>query len=195
MRRYASRGLLVVGILLLSYCGFIVWDAHRFQQNAERTLSALRRTHLSPSQPEPQLPAPADPLIGRIDIPRLGVSVVVMEGTTEATLRRAAGHIPGTALPGQPGNVAISAHRDTYFRPLRNIHRDDLITFTTPAGEYRYQVLSTRIVAPSDVSVIASASDPILTLITCYPFYFIGPAPRRFIVRATLRTMGLPARR
>jgi sortase A len=123
-------------------------------------------------------------LIGRMEIPRLGLSVVVIEGTSETTLRRAAGHIAGTALPGQPGNVGISGHRDTFFRPLRNIRRDDIITLTTLLGEYRYRVISTRIVPPTNVAVLDPDGTELLTLVTCYPFYFVGPAPSRFIVRA-----------
>jgi sortase A len=123
-------------------------------------------------------------LIGRIEIQRLGMSVAVAEGTDEPTLRRAVGHIAGTALPGQPGNIGVAAHRDTFFRPLRNIRRDDIITLTTLGGEYRYRVVSTRIVAPDDVAVLNSDGNQILTLVTCYPFYFVGSAPRRFIVRA-----------
>jgi sortase A len=100
------------------------------------------------------------------------------------TLRRAAGHIPGTGLPGQPGNIGISGHRDTFFRPLRNIRQDDVITLTTVAGIYSYRVVSIWIVTPSDASVLDPSADEVLTLITCYPFYFVGPAPERFIVRA-----------
>jgi sortase A len=107
-----------------------------------------------------------------------------MEGTSSKTLRRAAGHIAGTSLPGQPGNIGISGHRDTFFRPLRHIERNDLITLTTVSGEYRYRVLSTSVVGPDDVAVLEPGADEILTLVTCYPFYFVGPAPNRFIVRA-----------
>jgi sortase A len=129
---------------------------------------------------------PAGPggLIGRMEVERLGVSVALMEGTGRSTLRRAVGHITGTALPGQRGNVGIAGHRDTFFRPLRNIQRDDIITLTTLAGEYRYRVVSTKIVSPSDVRVLESDGHEILTLVTCYPFYFVGEAPNRFIVRA-----------
>jgi sortase A len=123
-------------------------------------------------------------MIGRIDIPRLGLSVIVIEGVGATALRHAAGHIPGTAMPGQPGNVCISGHRDTFFRPLRHIRQDDIITVTTTLGEYRYRVLSTRIVRPSNVAVLAAGGNETLTLITCYPFYFVGPAPSRYIVRA-----------
>jgi len=121
-------------------------------------------------------------LIDRIEIPRLGVSVVVVEGTGKPTLRRAAGHIEGTALPGQLGDVGIAAHRDTFFRPLRNIQDEDIITLVTVRGEYRYHVVSTKIVSPSDVAVLNSDGHEILTLVTCYPFNFIGAAAERFIV-------------
>jgi sortase A len=108
----------------------------------------------------------------------------VVEGVNRLILRRSVGHIPGTALPGQPGNVGISGHRDTFFRPLRNIRRDDVITLTTLLGEYRYRVVSTKVVSPSDVEVLDPGKNEILTLVTCYPFYFVGLAPGRFIVRA-----------
>jgi sortase A len=125
-----------------------------------------------------------DGLIGRMEILRLGVSVTVIEGAGEATLRRAAGHIEGTALPGQPGNVGIAGHRDSFFRPLKNIQRDDVITLTTSRGQFRYRVVSTRVVSPSDIAVLNPDGTEVLTLVTCYPFYFIGAAPSRFVVRA-----------
>jgi len=110
--------------------------------------------------------------------------VMVVEGDDGKTLRRAAGHVPGTALPGQSGNVGITAHRDTFFRPLRNIQLDDLITITTLQGEYRYRVVSTKVVNPEDVAVLDPSGGETLTLVTCHPFYFVGAAPNRFIVRA-----------
>jgi sortase A len=109
---------------------------------------------------------------------------VVVEGTSNKSLRRAVGHIAGTALPGQPGNVGIAGHRDTFFRPLRNIQLDDVITLSTSNGEYRYRVVSTKVVSPDNVAVLDSDQNEVLTLVTCYPFYFVGPAPDRFIVRA-----------
>ena len=123
-------------------------------------------------------------LMGRMEIPRLGISVAVAEGTQGATLRRAAGHIPGTAMPGRSGNIGIAGHRDTLFRPLRNIRQDDVIMLTTLQGEYRYRVVSTKIVSPSDVAVLNPDGHEILTLVTCHPFYLVGPSPNRFIVRA-----------
>lgn len=100
------------------------------------------------------------------------------------TLRHAAGHIPGTALPGQRGNTAISAHRDTFFRPLRNIRLNDTIIIATLSGVYQYKVVYTAIVSPNDVSVLEAGTHEVLTLVTCYPCYYVGPAPGRFIVRA-----------
>ena len=122
--------------------------------------------------------------MGRIEIARIGLAAMILEGTDGRTLRRAVGHIPGTPLPGQQGNVAIAGHRDTFFRPLRNIQHDDEITLTTLDGTYRYLVDSTQVVAPEDTQVLDDSGDTILTLVTCYPFYFVGPAPKRFIVRA-----------
>ena len=122
--------------------------------------------------------------MGRIEIARIGLTAMIMEGTDGRTLRRAVGHIRGTPLPGQQGNVAIAGHRDTFFRPLRNVQDDDEITLTTLHGSYRYLVDSTQVVAPEDTQVLNESSDTILTLVTCYPFYFVGPAPKRFIVRA-----------
>jgi sortase A len=99
-------------------------------------------------------------------------------------LRRAVGHIPGTALPSEHGNVGISGHRDTFFRPLRNIRQDDEITLATLNGAYRYRVDTIQVVGPEDIKVLDSTTESMLTLVTCYPFYFVGPAPQRFIVRA-----------
>ncbi|MCU1338575.1 MAG: sortase family protein [Bryobacterales bacterium] len=181
--QWAQRGLFAGAILLLGYSGFVVADAWIFQVRETAELARF-----IPDRPAGDILLPAtigpDGLIGRIEILRLGVSVIVVEGTAHRTFRRAAGHIAGTALPGQPGNVGIAGHRDTFFRPLRNIQADDLITLTTPRGEYRYRVVSTKVVNPSDVAVLDSDENEILTLVTCYPFYYVGSAPKRFIVRA-----------
>lgn len=126
-----------------------------------------------------------DELIGRIVIPRLNVRVMIREGDDESTLRNAVGHIPSTAMPGQFGNVALAAHRDTFFRPLRNIRKNDRIIVSTLNGSYEYLVETTEIVSPSDVSVLEASAPHELTLVTCYPFYYIGSAPRRFVVHAT----------
>ncbi len=126
-------------------------------------------------------------VLGRVQIPRLDLSAIVREGVDEKTLSRAVGHLPYTALPGQTGNFAIAAHRDTLFRALKDIQKDDQVIFESQAGTYTYQVVSTKIVRPSDLSVVQpQGNDKLLTMITCYPFYYVGSAPKRFIVQAKL---------
>lgn len=137
-----------------------------------------------PTVPQERPPLP-DSLLGRLRIPRLNLSAMVREGADSSTLRRAVGHIPGTALPGHAGNIALAGHRDTFFRALRNIHKSDTIDFETENGTYEYVVESTKIVSPKDVGVLAASGGKTLTLVTCYPFYYVGSAPKRFIVRAT----------
>ena len=124
-------------------------------------------------------------LIGRLTIPRLHLSTMVREGVRENTLSVALGHVPATALPGQKGNVAVAGHRDTIFRSLRGIRKYDLIRFETPSsGSFLYEVNSIEIVDPTNVSVLQASPESELTLVTCYPFYYIGAAPKRFIVKA-----------
>jgi sortase A len=183
--RWTQRVLLAGGVLLLAYCAYVLVDARIFQQGERRELERLLTVRQETNGGVRQtVPSAAAGLIGRIEIPRLGLSAIVMEGIGAKTLRRAVGHIPGTALPGQPGNVGISGHRDTFFRPLRNIRQNDIITLTTWLGEFRYRVVSTRVVHPDNVAVLDPGNSEVLTLVTCYPFYFVGPAPNRFIVRA-----------
>ena len=123
-------------------------------------------------------------VLGRLEIPRLGVSVMVVEGVDDGDLKRAAGHVPGTALPGQVGNIGIAAHRDTFFRPLRRIQRSDLLILSTAQGRYLYRVASAIVVSPEVVQVLYPTANDSLTLVTCFPFDYIGPAPKRFIVQA-----------
>lgn len=192
--RWSQVVLFACAAAMLGYCAFVLVDTYQFQRRESRDLQRLlneqRARSGAPLQVKllrpPEIPPASamNGLIGRIEIERLGLSVMVIEGDDGKTLRRAAGHVPGTAFPGQSGNVGITAHRDTFFRPLRNIQMDDVITLTTLQGAYRYRVVSTKIVSPDDVSVLDSAGGEILTLVTCYPFYFVGDAPNRFIVRA-----------
>jgi sortase A len=195
--RWIQRVLLASAVSALLYCGFVLTDAVVFQNKQrrqfDRLLTGHRDTNAEAGPTAGRHPPPSiGDMIGRIEIPRLGVSAMVSEGSSTMVLRRGVGHISGTALPGQPGNVGISGHRDTFFRPLRNIRSKDLITLTTVLGKYRYQVVSTRIVSPSQVSVLDPGKREMLTLVTCYPFYFIGSAPSRFIVFAE-RTSGIEA--
>lgn len=123
-------------------------------------------------------------MLSRLEIPRIDLSVMVADGVATRALRLGAGHIPGTAYPNEVGNVGIAAHRDTFFRALRGIRRSDQIRLTTLEGSYRYIVDWTAVVEPTDRAVLAGSAEPVLTLVTCYPFNYIGAAPKRFIVRA-----------
>jgi len=163
--------------LALGYASYVVVDARAYQAIAESRLDNM---------PAPQaLRVLADgDMIGEMTIPRLGLKSIVVQGDSPRALRRAVGHVPQTALPGQPGNVALAGHRDSFFRPLRNIQVGDAIAFKTLDGEFDYQVESTEVVSPSDVQALQPSRANVLTLVTCFPFYYVGPAPRRFIVRA-----------
>ncbi len=111
---------------------------------------------------------------------------MVLEGVGATSLRRGAGRIPNTASPGEPGNVGIAAHRDSFFRPLERIEKGDEVRLTTTLGSFDYEVQWTAIVDPNHVEVLDATAEPSLTLVTCYPFYYVGRAPKRFIVRAGL---------
>jgi len=124
------------------------------------------------------------PPLAVLRAPRLGIEVPVLAGTDDLTLNRAIGLIPGTAAPGESGNVVLAGHRDGFFRGLKDVAIGDRFELETLAGNRVYAVTSTTIVDPTDVSVLAPTPGPTLTLVTCYPFYFVGNAPQRFIVRA-----------
>ena len=123
-------------------------------------------------------------LIGRIEIPRIGVRAIVKKGGDDKTLARAVGLVPGSPQPGEIGNAILAGHRDTFFRPLRNIKVNDEIRLVSPKETLEYRVKSVMIVGPEDTGVLASKDVEELTLVTCYPFRFVGTAPERFIVNA-----------
>jgi sortase A len=179
--------LLVTGLACLILFFWIAFDAHYFQASLSDAFDAQRQRLASAERTsDPSQPAGAmDGLVGRLEIPRVGLDVMVVQGVDRATLRRSAAWLPETARPGKAGNVAIAAHRDTYFRPLRQVQEGDEVQITTLDARYCYRVEWTTVVAPSDTSVLAPTGKPALTLITCYPFYYVGEAPQRFIVRAS----------
>jgi sortase A len=192
--QWSQRVLVACAVVLLGYCGFALSDSWLFQRRESRNLDRLLRDRRAAlpvaQQPEPAAVPKVAPaaartgLIGRIEIPRLRLSVVVMEGVDETTLRRAVGHIPGTARPGEAGNVGLAGHRDTFFGPLKHLKIEDEIQISTINGRFKYRVVSFRIVDPENVGVLAPSGENVLTLVTCYPFYYVGPAPKRYIVRA-----------
>jgi sortase A len=133
---------------------------------------------------------PAPLAIAVLEVPRLHLAVPVLEGTDELTLNRGVGHVEGTARPGDPGNVAIAGHRDGFFRVLKDVTSGDRIRLVTLGQTLEYTVQETRIVEPEDVQVLELTGTPVLTLLTCYPFYYVGSAPKRFVVRAVLLAEG-----
>jgi sortase A len=173
-----SRLLLYIGIACLAVYGYFTVEAHWQQAALEEELyHPLPQPKAVTACPAPRRSLKEGDLFGRLEIPRLNLSVMVMEGDGDSTLRLGAGHVPGTLM-------AIAGHRDTFFRPLKDIQVSDTIRITTPDGTTEYHVVSTKIVSPKDVSVLDGETDKTLTLVTCYPFYYIGPAPKRFIVQA-----------
>jgi sortase A len=190
-----SRLFLFIGLAAIGWAVYLWVDARIYQIRQRQQFDAIVSTRNMEPPPLAQVPhtqtgglkAPKlamGSLLGELEIPRIGLFVLVVEGDSASILRRAAGHIQGTSLPGWPGNVAIAAHRDTFFHALSGIRNRDVVTLSTPAGSYRYEVQSIKVVGPNDIEVLADSSEPTLTLITCYPFYYVGPAPKRFIVRA-----------
>jgi sortase A len=184
-----ERALLLVAVVSLGYFGYVSIEAHLYQAYENRELDAI----LASAPPRPassggatrRRPA-AGSAIGRIEIPRLGVSTIIRAGSDARTLRVAVGHIPGTALPGEDGNIGLAGHRDTFFRRLRDIRPDDEIRVVTADGTWRFHVQRTNVVEPADTWVLDATGEPTLTLVTCYPFTYVGSAPQRFIVRAIL---------
>lgn len=175
---YASYIFLLAGILAVSYAGYILADAGVYQAVELRKFS-----HHAPLV-EPHLLAIGE-VMGQIEIPSLELRAVIVQGDSPELLRRGVGHLLETPLPGEWGNVALAGHRDSFFRPLRHIQAGDVITLRTVRGEaFHYRVESTIVVPPTDLEVLSPSNRRELTLITCFPFDYVGSAPNRFIVRA-----------
>jgi sortase A len=182
--RRTQRLLFITGVLALGYVSVTVLDARLYQVSAKRSLENQIQLEKQHSEILPRPAIKTGDVLGRLDIPRLGLSVAVLQGTSSRMLRRGTGHIESTPFPGEPGNSGIAGHRDTFFRGLKDIHVNDEIQFQSTTGLFRYQVDWAKVVAPDDLSVLAPSTEAALTLVTCYPFYFVGPSPKRFVVRA-----------
>jgi sortase A len=183
----AAASLLAFAYLAINFLGAWLYQTLETRRFVAEHNTEPRATLESRSKP-PAVASAKYPFAGSpialLSIPRLGLSTVVLEGAEERELKLGPGHIPGTSLPGDGGNVGVAGHRDTFFRSLRHITKDDTIRLATGEREYHYQVVSTKIVEPENVQVLQRSTQETLTLVTCYPFDFIGPAPKRFIVRA-----------
>jgi len=175
--RVACYFFLFFGILALTYAGFVFADSHAYQALEMRKFEQAGRLS------EPRTLADGD-VIGEIQVPRLGLNAIVVQGDSSANLRRAVGHVSQSALPGETGNVALAGHRDTFFRPLRDIRVGDEVRFATRERDFDYRVEAIEIVAPNDTRVLQASGGRQLTFITCYPFYFVGSAPKRFVIHA-----------
>jgi LPXTG-site transpeptidase (sortase) family protein len=190
--RWLERGLLAVGVALAAWCAAVLLEA-RFHNSAPPPPSygqlKVTQTLILPGDAGAKKTAPspsAGMVIGRLEAPTVKMSTTVLEGSDDATLSRGAGHLEDTPFPGEAGNVGIAGHRDTVFRPLKRIQVGDPLELTTADRLYRYRISKTLIVGPNDVYVLDPTKTPTMTLVTCYPFEYVGHAPRRFIVQAEL---------
>ena len=187
--KWLEGGLLAVGVVLGLWCAVVLVRAHQTQSlpipKVVVTQTVLPGDANAPAAPVRPTPTPGT-WVGRLEVPSVKLSSTVLEGTDDGTLSRGSGHIEDTPFPGQTGNVGIAGHRDTVFRPLRHIHLGDALNLTTADRVYHYRIAKTLIVSPDDVYVLDPTEHSTLTLVTCYPFEFIGHAPRRFIVQADL---------
>jgi sortase A len=180
-----ERLLFLVALAAFGYVAGTMGSAALYQDYESRQLDAVLRG-VRPAATS-TAPAVTRRVLGRLEIPSLGVSTIVREGEDARTLQLAVGHIAGTALPGAGGNMGLAGHRDTFFRRLREINPGDLIRLVAVEGTFTYAVESTEIVDPDDLWVLDPTDHPSLTLVTCYPFTYLGTAPERFIVRARLK--------
>ena len=188
--------LALVGVACLGWFAYHSYRAEAFrdrhvaaleEEESEASGASSPAADVLPASMPPEDGLGPDGVVGVLEIPRLGVSEVVAYGDTDETLDVAIGHLPDTPLPWIGGNSVVAAHRDTHFRPLRDVRTGDVIRLRTRRGVFEYVVKDRLIVDPDDVWVMAPSESPRLTLITCYPFNYVGSAPQRFIVQADAR--------
>lgn len=181
-RKWLSLALIAAGVV------FLFLGAREFIESKLGQREAARRWEESRPKDVPEAPAAPDlgPAVARLSIPRLDSSWFVFKGAGKKELRLGPGLVEGTALPGTRGNAVIAAHRDTHFRVLKDIQKGDDLVVETRQGRFRYKVAGIRIVKPTDTRSLEPTAEPVLNLITCYPFYYVGPAPMRFVVEAHL---------
>jgi sortase A len=183
--RFIERLLILAGLCALGWCAYVLADAFLYQYLAKHTFETNPAIAVPSEQARSRVRVvPAGTPVAELDIPRLNLSEAVLEGSDDDTLRRGPGHIEYTAWPGDAGNVGIAGHRDTFFRALRNAKIGDDVLLSTDRGRALYRVTSTRIVEPTDVAVLDPTVQPTLTLVTCYPFSYIGSAPLRYVLQA-----------
>jgi len=180
----SARLLLSCGLALIAGCALVVISMVMFQWHAASVLDRKLESPVRAAAAGVRLHSPGE-VLARLEIPRLGLSQIILEGTSDSTLRLGLGHIEETAFPGELGNVGVAGHRDTFFRAIANMHQGDLVIVTASSGKIAYMVDSLKVTTPEDVESLDPTAAPSLTLVTCFPFDFVGPAPKRFVVRAT----------
>ena len=177
--QFLEYTLLGLAIGCLGVYAYETVEARRFQTEQTEAFERAAKTEAAPARVR------AGGLVGMLDVPRLQLTTPVVEGDDDRTLKRAGGHLPYTPMPWESGNSALAGHRDGLFRPLKDVKIGDEIRFRTTREEFRYRVTRTSIVLPDDVSVLEPQGKASLTLITCYPFNYVGSAPKRFIIHAS----------
>jgi sortase A len=197
-RRVMSLALVVIGVVLLGYVAGQYWGMYRSQKNLEAewqrqatTASPAGTAAVSvPGKMQDSAPGSAqvsaDRILTRLEIPKIQMDAIVVEGASRHDLSEGPGHMKETAQPGETGNAVITAHRDTFFRHIYELNKGDQIQVRRRGRTFTYEVTGKRIVMPEDISVIKPTTNPQLTLITCYPTYYIGPAPKRLVVFSKL---------
>ena len=178
LAQFLEYVLLGIALGCLGIYAYETVEARRFQSDQTAAFNRALSAGAAPGRVR------AGGLVGMLDVPRLRLTTPVVEGDDDGTLKRAVGHLPDTPLPWEKGNSALAGHRDGLFRPLKDVKIGDEIRFRTTSEQFRYRVTGTSIVKPDDVSVLESRPTETLTLITCYPFNYVGSAPKRFVVHA-----------
>jgi LPXTG-site transpeptidase (sortase) family protein len=196
---WAGVGLVAWPVFVFAQSAYAQWSGERELAFSLQAAQDARETVVAPRRPAQPAKHARGSVLGRFEAPRLKLSYVVLEGTDNPTLDRSIGHVEGTGAIGEAGNIAIAGHRNTHFRKLEWIRRGDDIVLTSPQGTFRYKVEWTRLFGPRDVDVLDASHGPAVTLVTCFPFEYVGSAPLRFIVRAlpveeTRARLGTPAR-
>jgi len=190
LREAISLGFLLLGLGLIGYVASQYWGMYHSQKQLEAQWE--KQTTMAASPEVRKLPA--EERLTRVSIPKIGLDAIVVEGTNHKQLSIGPAHIKSTAFPGETGNSVITAHRDTFFRHIYELQKGDAIFVRRNGEAFKYEVTGKRVVKPEDVSVLKQTSDAQLTLITCYPIHYIGPAPDRLVVFSKLVDHGVEMR-
>lgn len=189
-REAISVGCLLLGLALIGYVGSQYWGMYHAQRQLEAQWEKQVATAGAPGLPQ----LSQQEMLTRVSIPKINLDAIVVEGATRKQLSIGPAHVTDTAFPGETGNAVITGHRDTFFRHIYELQKGDSILVRSNGEVFKYEVTGKKIVKPEDVSVLKPTRDAQLTLITCYPTYYIGPAPDRLVVFSRLVDHGVEMR-